>query len=201
MITRKGEDRVRRSTAGNQVREGNDGKPDIVSVNENNGLSSPPASFASETQKHLDNTGDPSTDGEAAPGSTLSVDAAHSPVPSNIGCAQDVDGENTEIVMSKRMWTIPTSPDSTTLREWKENVKVATLRLSSKQQTRDHKAGVTASTTAQARDPQLTTASVRSLRHFLYKMEISSRTLMALSSQTRTVGKVNGQFLHARWWL
>ena len=73
MITRKGEDRVRRSTAGNQVREGNDGKPDIVSVNENNGLSSPPASFASETQKHLDNTGDPSTDGEAGPGSTLSV--------------------------------------------------------------------------------------------------------------------------------
>ena len=26
------------------------------------------------------------------------------------------------------------------------------------------------------------------------------RRMMALSSQTRIVGKVNGQFLHARWW-
>ena len=28
-----------------------------------------------------------------------------------------------------------------------------------------------------------------------------TRVLMALSSQTRIVGKVDGQFLHARWWL
>ena len=70
MITSEGEDKVRRNTAGNQAREGNDGKPDIVSVNENNGLSSPPASYASETQNHIDNMGDPSTNGEAGSGST-----------------------------------------------------------------------------------------------------------------------------------
>ena len=96
-ITSEGEDQLRRSTAGNQAREGNDGKPDIVSVNENNGLSSPPASYASETQNHIDNTREPPSDGEAGPGSTLSVHAAHSPVPSCITGARDVDEEDTEI--------------------------------------------------------------------------------------------------------
>ena len=100
-ITNEGEDQLRRSTAGNQAREGNDGKPDIVSVNENNGLSSPPASYASEMQNHIDNTGDPSSDGETDPGSTLSVHAAHSLVPSCITGAQDVDEEDTEISMLK----------------------------------------------------------------------------------------------------
>ena len=84
MITSEGRDKMRRSTAGNQARGVNDGKPDIVSVNENNGLSSPPASYASETQNHIDNTCDASTDGEAGPVSTLGVHAAHSPVPSCI---------------------------------------------------------------------------------------------------------------------
>ena len=44
IITSQGGDQVRRNTDGNQAVEGNDGKPDIVSVNKNNGLSSPPAS-------------------------------------------------------------------------------------------------------------------------------------------------------------
>ena len=77
VITSEGGDKARRSTAGNQAREGNDGKPDIVSVKENNGLSSPPASYASETQNHIDNTGDPSSDGEAGQG----LCPAASPVP------------------------------------------------------------------------------------------------------------------------
>ena len=100
-ITSEGGDKVRRNTAGNRAREGNDGKPDIVSVNENNELSSPPASYASETQNHIDNTGDPPSDGEAGPGSTLSVHAAHSPVPSSITGAQDVDEEDSEVSMPK----------------------------------------------------------------------------------------------------
>ena len=94
IITSKGGDQVRRSTDGNQAREGNDGKPDIVSVNENNGLSSPPASYASETQYHIDNS-------EADPGSTQILHAAHNPVPSCITGAQDVDEEDSEISMLK----------------------------------------------------------------------------------------------------
>ena len=92
VITSEGGDQVRRSTDGNQAREGNDGKPDIVSVNENNGLSSPLASYTSETQYHIDNS-------EAGPGSTQSVHAAHSPVPSCITGAQDVDEEDSELSM------------------------------------------------------------------------------------------------------
>ena len=101
MITSEGGDKVRRSTAGNRAREGNDSKPDIVSVNENNEPLSPPASYASETQNQVDNTGDPPSDGEAGPGSTLGVHAAHSPVPSCITGAQDVDEEDSEVSMPK----------------------------------------------------------------------------------------------------
>ena len=98
MLTSEGGDKVRGSTNGNQA---GGGGPDIVSVNENNELSSPPASCASETQNHIDNTGDPSSDGEAGPGSTLGVHAAHSPVPSCITGAQDVDEEDSEMSMLK----------------------------------------------------------------------------------------------------
>ena len=70
-------------------------------MNENNGLSSPPASYARETQNHIDNTGDPSSDGEAGPGSTLSVHTAHNPVPSCITGAQDVDEEDSKVSMLK----------------------------------------------------------------------------------------------------
>ena len=158
---------MRRSTAGNQAREGNDGKPDIVSVNENNELSSPPAPYASETQNHIDNTGDPPSDGEAGPGGTLSVHEAPSPVPSCITGARDVDEEDSEVRMT---WPTLTSPNSATLPEWKESVKLATPRPLSKQQRRDYRAEVTASTTAEARDPQLTVSSVRRL---LQRLQIS----------------------------
>ena len=63
-------------------------------MNENNGLSSPLASYTSETQYHIDNS-------EAGPGSTQSVHAAHSPVPSCITGAQDVDEEDSEMSMLK----------------------------------------------------------------------------------------------------
>ena len=53
------------------------------------------------TQNHIDNTGNPSTDGEAGQGSTLSVHATHMPVPSCITGVQDVDEEDTEISMLK----------------------------------------------------------------------------------------------------
>ena len=94
VITSEGGDQVRRSTNGNQAKEGNDGKPDIVSVNENNGLSSLPASYASKTQYHINNS-------EAGPGSTQRVHTAHSPVPSCITGAQDVDEEDPEMSMLK----------------------------------------------------------------------------------------------------
>ena len=101
MITSEEGDKVRRSTAGNQAREGNDGKPDNVSVNENNGLSSPPASYAGETQNHIDNTGDPSSDGEAGPGSTLRRSRGPQPTTNCITGAQDVDEEDSEVSMLK----------------------------------------------------------------------------------------------------
>ena len=63
-------------------------------MNEKNGLSSPLASYASESQYHIDNS-------EAGPGSTQSVHAAHSPVPSCITGAQDVDEEDSEMSMLK----------------------------------------------------------------------------------------------------
>ena len=50
-------------------------------------------------QNHIDNTGDPSSDGETGPGSTLSVHAAHSLVPSCITGAQDADEKDSEISM------------------------------------------------------------------------------------------------------
>ena len=159
---------MRRSTAGNQAREGNDGKPDIVSVNENNELSSPPASCASETQNHIDNTSDPPSDGEAGPGSTLSVHAAHSPVPSSITGAQDVDEEDSEVSMPKN------DVADLNISELGDTTRVEgeceTPRPSSKQQRRDYRAEVTASTTAEARDPQLTVSSVRRL---LQRLQIS----------------------------
>ena len=140
-------------------------------MNENNGLSSSPASYASETQNHIDNTGDPSSDGEAGPGSTLGVHAAHSPVPSCITGAQDVDEEDPEISMLQNNvddLNIFGLDDTTRVEGECETGNPTSLVEAAEE--RDYRAEVTASTTAQARDRQLTTASVRKL---LQRLEIS----------------------------
>lgn len=87
------------------------------------------------------------------------------------------------------MWMTLTSPESTTLLEWKESVKLATPRPSSKRQKRDYRAEVTDSTTAQARDPQLTTASVRKLTVTTDLPHPTGTTFTASNQDRVTVGK------------